>query len=248
MLDPIFRLLPFLEPRRRRRGRVAGQPFPDAWEQALLRLAPFWSRLPEARRARLRPLILVFVDEKRVVGARGFEVTDEVRVVVAASAVRLVEHLDITLYDRLTTIVVYPFVRLVVPGHGDHVLGVHHRHGTVVLSWPAVLEGLSCPRDGRDTALHEFAHALDRADGRMDGAPPLRAHEDYRPWANVLGRHFEALRSGDERVVRPYGAVAPEEFFAVATEHFFERPDDLRQELPDLYDQLQRFYGSDPHL
>jgi Mlc titration factor MtfA (ptsG expression regulator) len=231
--------------RRRRRRKVRARPVPEAWREILARTAPFVARLRDADRERLWGDVQVFVAEKHFVGAGGFEITDEVRVTVAASAVRLTLHLDVELYDDLTEIVVYPEAYR-HPGAGDAaVLGEAHSWGTVVLSWRAVRDGLSNPRDGHDTAVHEFAHVLDRVDGTFDGAPPLAAPAHYQPWAAAMSRHYQRLQRGDKRtrsVLRDYGATNEAEFFAVATEAYFERPDELKKRAPDLFDELERFY------
>jgi Mlc titration factor MtfA (ptsG expression regulator) len=233
----------FLKNRRRRRLRA--RPFPGAWGEILARNAPFAARLAEPARARLEGDVQVFAAEKTFLGAGGVEITDEHRVTIAAAAARLVVHLDIELYDELTEIVVYPDA-YAHPGQDGAVLGESQRWGVVVLSWRAVVEGMKNQRDGRDTALHEFAHVLDKVDGHYDGSPTLRAGDHYRPWAAVMTRHFERLRARDKatrKVLRDYGATNEAEFFAVATEVFFERPAQLRERAPDLYDELHRFYG-----
>ena len=222
------------------------EPIPAGWAELLTREAPFFQRLSATEQERLLRLLMAFLDEKEIVGAGGLEVDEEMRLLVGASAVRLVLGLDLSHYDRLTEIVLYPQEVLVDPRSGDELLGLAHRHGAVVLSWPAVLRGLARPDDGLDTATHEFAHALDLADGAFDGAPSLRAGEHYRPWAAELGAHYERLQGGDRRlgkVLRDYGATDPAEFFAVATEAFFERPEALRRRAPGLYEELARFYG-----
>jgi Mlc titration factor MtfA (ptsG expression regulator) len=119
----------------------------------------------------------------------------------------------------------------------------------VVLSWPAVLEGLRRPCDGHDTALHEFAHVLDRASGAFDGTPVLDNRRDYQSWARVFSTSFQALRSGQWRermVLRDYGAENEAEFFAVAVEAFFERPALMRRLLPELYAELRKYFRFDP--
>jgi hypothetical protein len=235
--------------KRWRRRRLARRPFPEAWYAHLERHVPFYGQLPESLRLRFLEMLKIFAREKHFEGARGLEMTDEMRVVVSAAAIRLVLHLDLSYYDRLTEIVVYPFDYR-HPGEDDFaVFGEAHRFGTVVLSWPAVLRGLKDPHDGGDTATHEFAHVLDAADGDFDGAPILRHSDAYRPWAQVMKRHFDALGRGERaesRVLRDYGATNPAEFFAVATEAFFEKPRQMREHMPDLYAQLHGFYGFDP--
>ena len=232
--------------RRRRRARIRATPPPDAWRDILAANAPFVARLPDAERARLLGDLQVFVAEKHFIPAGGMEITDEVKVTIAAAAARLVLHLDVDRYDDLTEIVVYPGAyRHPDAAEGSAVLGEAHAWGTVVLAWDAVLHGLRHPRDGHDTAVHEFAHVLDRADGAFDGAPSLHAGEHYRPWATVMQRSFDRLRGRDRalrKVLREYGATNEAEFFAVATEAYFERPDELAQRAPALFAELERFY------
>jgi Mlc titration factor MtfA (ptsG expression regulator) len=229
---------------KRQRSALLETPFPEAWRAHLAQHAPFYARLAEEDRARLEDLTRIFVAEKTFIGAGGLEVTDEIRVVIAASAVRLVLHTNIDAFDRLQEIVVYPgaFLR---PEVEDVFLGEAHAWGVVVLSWASVRAGLRSQRDGRDVTLHEMAHVLDRADGSFDGTPELSAGEDYRPWAKVMSQHFLRLRKDrapENRVLDRYGATNEAEFFAVATEAYFERPAELKAGLPDLYEELEKFY------
>ena len=235
--------------RKRRRSRLTAQPFPDAWDAILVEQVPFYRRLDPALLERFQEMIRIFESEKHFIGARGFAVELLHRVVISAAAIRLILHQDLTFYDRLTEIVVYPFDYM-HPGDDDTlVLGEAHYFGTVVLSWPAEMRGLRNPCDGQDTALHEFAHVLDRDGGSFNGTPRLRATEDYRVWAEVMTHHFEHLRAQaptERQVLRDYGATNEAEFFAVATEAFFERPVTMKRLTPDLYRELSRFYGFDP--
>jgi len=144
---------------------------------------------------------------------------------------------------------VYPYTFT----HSDQdvgLLGEAQDWGTVVLSWPAVIEGLSHPQSGHHAvAIHEFAHVLDRTDGVFDGTPRLKARSDYRPWALVMSRHFLNLRNRarvESMVLRPYGTVNEAEFFAVATEAFFNTPQVMKRLIPDLYTELRKFYRLDP--
>ena len=231
-----------------KRRRMTRKEFPPAWLPHLQKNVPFFADLDGEVRQRFLDLLKVFVWEKKFVGAGGMEITDEVRVVVAATAARLVLYLDLTYYDRLSEIVVYP-------SHYKHpettgiVFGEANSWGTVVLSWDAVLQGLKNPTDGHATATHEFAHVLDRADGAFDGTPELRAYSHYTPWVEVMSDHYAKLRSrkqAQRKVLRSYGAQNEAEFFAVATESFLEKPKQMRKRTPDLYEELMRFYGFDP--
>jgi len=234
--------------RRWRRRRLAREPFPKGWLEILEREVPFYPRLPSVQQDRLRQMVKVFAQEKHFIGAQGMQVTDEVRVVISASAVRLVLWLDLSFYDRLTEIVVYPYVYRHRDTDGA-ILGEAHQWGTVVLSWPAVVQGLANQCDGHDTAAHEFAHVLDRGGGSFDGTPELRERADYDPWAQVMSTHYLKLQKRaprERRVLRMYGATNEAEFFAVATEAYFEKPKQMKELTPDLYAELQAFYGGDP--
>ena len=231
-----------------RRRKWARRPFPAEWMPHLERRVPFYEHLEGGEQQRFLDMLKVFVWEKHFIGAGGLEISDEIRVVVAASAVRLVLHLDLEYYDRLTEIIVYPYTYQ-HPDSDGAILGEAHAWGTVVLSWPAVIKGLSNPRDGHDTAAHEFAHVLDREDGSFDGTPELRARAHYAPWAGVMSEHYRALQrdeAPERSVLRPYGGINEAEFFAVATEVYFEKPALLKERLPDMYEAMQRFYGGDP--
>ena len=231
-----------------RRSRLSRRPLPGHWVGILEKYVPFFVAFDEADREEFLLRLKVFVWRIAWIEAGGLEMSDEVRVVIAAAAVRLALHLDEDVYGRLSEIVVYPS-HYVHPDEDGVIFGEAHAWGTVVLSWDAVLGGLKNPHDGHDTATHEFAHVLDRSTGAFDGTPELRARADYRPWALVLSKHFAALRAGDRderRVLRDYGATNEAEFFAVATESFFERPERMAETTPDLYEELRRFYGVDP--
>jgi MtfA peptidase len=231
-----------------KRSKLKQRPLPPEWEAICTEHLPFYRDLDDAEREIFHENLKIFVWEKIFIGAKGLEVTDEHRVVIAAAAVRLIQHLDISYYDRLTEIVVYPYDYTHKDTHGV-ILGEAHHWGIVVLSWPSVLSGLHNPCDGLDTASHEFAHVLDRDAGAFDGTPILRKGSSYRTWADVMSRHYESLQEGatrERKVMRDYGATNEAEFFAVATEAFFEKSDEMRRLTPDLYEELRRFYGVDP--
>ncbi len=240
--------------RDRKRKQIAEQPFPEEWLAYLNDHVAFWSECPEVHQEKFLTDLKIFAHEKHWFGAGGLEMTDEIRVVVSAAAARLILHLDLYYYDRLTEIVVYPSAyRHPNRGVGHHdgavILGEARDFGTVVLAWDAVLHGLANPHDGHDTATHELAHVLDRDGGAFNGTPRLRSNADYHPWATVMSHHFFALQDNARQqraVLRRYGATNEAEFFAVATESFFEKPTQMREHTPDLYDILREFYGFDP--
>jgi len=236
----LFRLL--------RRPLLQRRPLPPEWLRYLDTHVPFFAKLSPELRQRFLDQLKVFIWEKEFIGAGGFAITEQVRVVVAATAVQLVLHLGLSYYDRLTEIIVYPGA-FKLPDRTGAVLGEAKHWGTVILSWESVLAGLRNPVDGHDTAAHEFAHVLDRADGAFDGTPRLREYSHYRAWASVMSEHFQGLQQGrraERNVMDDYGALNEAEFFAVATESFFEKPQQMKARTPELYEELKRFYGWDP--
>jgi len=247
--------------RRMRRADALAAEFPQAWRDVVASNVPLYPRLSAADREKLEGLVRIFLSEKELEGAGGLELTDEMGVAIAARACLLVLRrieLDEPLFPDLEIVVVYPSTYrakttrheggLVVEGEQSR-LGESSR-GIVVLSWQAVEDGSARPRDGQDVVLHEFAHQLDAEDGAMDGAPELEKRERYATWARAFGDEYKQLVDAVERGRRgkidAYGATNPPEFFAVVTEAFFERPEELRHRAPEVYAELAAFYRMDP--
>ncbi len=235
-----------------RRG-VRARTFPAEWRAILEAKVPFATRIPPASRPKFEADLMIFEHEKSFVGAGDFIITEEVRVVISAAAVRLVLCLNISALDRVSEILVYPGAYQHPNPDGANqdraILGEVSDWSTVVLSWKDVVAGLRNAHDGRDTATHEFAHVLDRASGAFNGTPNLRAREDYAAWGHILSEHYLRLRAGDPKersILRDYAETNEAEFFAVATEVFFERSGMMKRRAPDLYEELERFYGVDP--
>ncbi len=229
-----------------KRWRAAKPVFPPEWRSILEEHYPAYAQLGDQDRAVFEVRLQHFVEDKNWEGAGGLEVTSEMQVLIAASAARIARRLPLEVYDGLESIVIYPGTFEHEEGHGAY--GLAHRWGTVVLSWDAVTHGIDIPHDGNDTAIHEFAHILDFEEGSANGTPLLEHGADYRSWGRVMGKHFARLQEGAgiRKVMDTYGATNEAEFFAVATESFFERPEALKRVAPDLFDELCGFYRIDP--
>ncbi len=235
------------------------RPFPPEYAEILDRNVPLARALPEEDQHELERLVLAFLDDKHFEGAGGLEMTDEIRVTVAAHACILLLHRDTDIYPDLDTIVVYPSTYVArqkthegpVVIEGDVArLGESWNRGVVVLAWDAVRSGTTNLGDGHNVVLHEFAHQLDQEDGAMDGAPDLGSRARYATWARVLGEEYaelvERVHAGRRADIDDYGATSPPEFFAVVTEMFFEKPAQLQARHPELYATLADFYQQDP--
>lgn len=217
-------------------------------------------RMPADLQAQLQGHIQVFLAEKAFIGCEGQAITDEVRVTVAAQACLLLLNRPTDYYPRLRQILVYPrafWVPHTQPDehglvHADDELraGESWDEGQVILAWDETRDSARIPDDAFNVALHEFAHQLDAENGLSNGAPDLGSPQRHARWAEVMRRAFTALQDqlarGEETVLDPYAATDPVEFFAVATEAFFERASDLAQADPDLYAELAGFYRVDP--
>ena len=206
-------------------------------------------------------LVQVFIAEKYWKGCGGLDLTDEIRVTIAGQACLLVLGLEHVLYRNVETILVYPstvvpkrveepmFAAPVVTRSIVPVVGEAHRRGPVILTWDAVRRGGVHPERGHNVVYHEFAHKLDMLDGSVDGVPPLVSRKQYERWKETCTREYEALREqsqqGVETFLDPYGATDPGEFFAVATEYFFDRGLAMSERHPALYDVLREFYRQD---
>jgi MtfA peptidase len=246
--------------RSRRLKKLDMMPFPSEWERILEKNVSLYRYLPDALKEQLHRDIKIFVAEKHFEGLGGLEITDEIKVTIAAEASILLLNRKNSDYPRLSSILVYPSAyvakqKTVIDGgvyiEGQSVrLGESWQHGSVILSWDNVKQGAINSQDGHNVVLHEFAHQLDQEDGISDGAPILEKRSSYATWAYILNREFEHLRSNVEHhkksVLDSYGATNPAEFFAVATETFFEKPVQLKKKAPDLYHELQTFYKVDP--
>lgn len=242
----------------RRRPTLSADPIPDHWREIVSRRVPVAGRLTDAERVKLLRLVQVFLREKIIEGCDGLDVTEEMKVMIAAQACVLLLHLDAGCYPGLRTVLVYPGTyRPRRPswfkydlGSTEALVGESWRHGVVILSWDSVASQAADGVDGRNVTLHEFAHQLDQQDGAADGMPVLRTPTTLRNWAAVIGRHYDDLVADAEQgrftVLDYYGATNKAEFFAVATETFFERPLQLRERQPELYELLREFYGQDP--
>jgi MtfA peptidase len=249
----------FLKHRRRRNLRA--RRIPPAWKSVLTHNLPVFRRLSPTDQDELLSHVQVFLAEKRFEGCGGLELTDEIRLTIAAQACLLLLHRETDYYPQLSTILVYPSTYVAnderhVEGPiweegGEYRLGhTGQRLDVIVLAWDAAQRGALHPADGQNVVLHEFAHQLDFEDHATDGAPALATRAEYLAWARVMSSEFKALRAAEEAgtptLLDTYGATNPAEFFAVVTEAFFERSHALRARHPELYAELRKFFRQDP--
>ncbi|MDG1356988.1 MAG: zinc-dependent peptidase [Akkermansiaceae bacterium] len=238
---------------RSRRKKWMRMRFSDKDRQAIERDFAVFSRIPSTLRDELEGLMHVFIYEKSFEACGGMEsVTKHMQHVIAAQACLLLVNRQHDFYRKLRSVLLYPSAYKARNEHGQqHVrLGESWGSGSVVLAWESVVAGGKNQQDGSHVTLHEFAHQLDQADGAADGVPELAGAGSYRQWSRVFGHAFERfqkkLDQGRRTVIDPYGATNPAEFFAVATETFYEKPKQLSEHYPEVYQELREYYRVDP--
>jgi Mlc titration factor MtfA (ptsG expression regulator) len=246
--------------RSRRRRAIRARPWPAEWDTILDRNVRQVAWLDDDQQRRLRAWVAVFVAEKRFEGCGGQKIDDEVRVSIAGQAGIMVLGMPEEHFDRLVSVLVYPGDYVVprstpLAGGGELEwreprLGETWQGGSMVLAWPRVVEGGRL-RDGpRSVVIHECAHAIDMLDGEIDGVPPLESAAARRAWIRGIGdcrgRFDEALDEGRFVAFDDYAAEGAGEFFAVASECFFQDPHRLFRYDRELYALMQEAWRQDP--
>jgi MtfA peptidase len=244
---------------KQRRNRLKERPFPTLWAATVEHNLPLYYRLSSEERKRLQGHIQVFLAEKQFIGCGGLQITAEMKLIIASVACLLLLNERRKYFPKLRSLLIYPSAYwvnetistgYVVEKRRVARLGESWSADQVVLSWDQVQQDMQNWQDGRNVVLHEFAHQLDQEDGKAEGVPILPQEADYQEWATVMTTEYQQLcqdvERGKKTVMDSYGATNPAEFFAVATETFFEKPQQLFKKHPALYRQLQAFYKLTP--
>jgi MtfA peptidase len=232
---------------------------PDDWREIVEADVAVWRWLDDDERDTLEGVSDWLLRHKHWEAANGFTLDDRITVTIAAQAALLVLELDIDEYREVSAVIVYPTAMRSSGVHGGPVAGTlvdgplpvlgeaHDRRGPVLLAWDDAQGAARSPGSGHNVVLHEFAHKLDMRDDMVDGTPRLADRDQLQRWVDVCTEVYEALREGlDRPPLQPYGATNTAEFFAVATEAFFDVPEALERNEPDLYSVLQGYYRQDP--
>ncbi|WP_318655951.1 M90 family metallopeptidase [Pseudanabaena yagii] len=242
------------------RDRIRTKPCPRQWLHIIESNLAIYRDLDLAQQKQLQGYIQVFLREKQFIGCLGLQVTEEMRVTIAAIACLLLFGDHKTYFPNLRSILIYPHAyivnemvmsdRYIVEERRVARLGESWTQDQLILSWEQIQQDLRNWQDGHNVILHEFAHQLDQEDGRAEGVPILPRTLDYALWAKVMSSDYlqlcDQVEHQQKTIIDSYGATNPAEFFAVATETFFEKPRQLYQKHSCLYELLQRYYRLDP--
>lgn len=244
--------------KRQKRENLLASPLSSPQRAIVAQQVPLTRRLPDTLRGKLEGKINAFLDQIEFIGCDGLDVTEEMRLSIAAQACLLIVNSD-TWYDHLRTILIYPgaFKSRQTEHHGYVVTeretvrtGESWARGPVILSWAHAQQGAINDRDGHNVVFHEFAHQIDDLSGHTDGVPVLDGAQSFAVWARAFATAYEAhvhnVEAGHKTVLDAYGAEGPEEFFAVAVEAFFEKPAILKHKEPAIYEQLALLFRLKP--
>lgn len=245
--------------KKRKREKLRSREFKPEWKEIILKNVKFYSFLSDEMKRELHGLIQIFMDEKTFEGCEGLNLTDEIKITIAAQACLLLLGRNSDIYPTLRTILVYPhayFAPLkqrmedgsIIEGYQAR-LGESWSRGQVVLAWDEILQDTNDIHDGHNLVFHEFAHQLDNESSAAEGIPDFDRRSSYIVWAHVLTTEYNNLIRDiihhKNPLIDQYGATNPAEFFAVATEYFFEKPIELKNLHPELYEQFKNFYRLD---
>ncbi len=228
-------------------------PFPESWEPLLLNNVQYYQNLSEANRAVFRKRMMRFLSEVHIEGV-SVELVDLDKILIAASAVIPVFGFPDWHYNNLSGVLLYPAhfnddLDFQDEAQGKVIaglVGTGRFENQMILSKQALYHGFSNKTDKNNTALHEFVHLMDKTDGVTDGIPErLLEHQYIAPWLRLMHREMEAINK-DKSDIRSYGGTSETEFFAVASEYFFERPALFKRKHPELYEMLAQCFQQKP--
>jgi MtfA peptidase len=243
--------------RKHHRERILAEPFPENWNAFLESNVAHFRLLSPEQQAALKGIVQVVVAEKSWEGCQGLQVSDEMKVTVAAQAGVMLLGMDHDYFSRVRTILLYPsgFNIPEDPFHQDGQGGIDASgqavyRGPVILAWDEALAEGRDPSCGSNVVMHEFAHQLDFLDGYVDGMPEIPDRRLAERWEQVVAIEYQnllhELRMDHDTLLGEYAGSNIGEFFAVACERFFTVPTLLKRAHPELYDLFAGFYRLDP--
>jgi Mlc titration factor MtfA (ptsG expression regulator) len=211
----------------------------------------YYRNLDKPGKIRFETLIVNFLNDTTIEGV-GTAVTDIDRVLIASSAVIPIFGFPEWRYRNLTNVILYPDTfdkNFQFEGDERNILGMvgtGYMNGQMILSRAALTKGFSASAGKENAAIHEFVHLLDKSEGETDGVPEnLLAHQYTVPWLHMIHQEMHRIQAGKSDI-NPYGLTNEAEFFAVASEYFFEKPQELHKKHPALYELLSLAFGQQP--
>jgi len=232
----------------RRRLAVMAQPFPAEWAQQLGKIVPYYATLAPAERERFQHLVAIFLDEKPIHGI-GCTIDDTTRLLVAASATIPVFAFPAWEYATLRKVLIRPeaFDATFQDRQQQETMALGMVgasglfDGVMILSLPDLYAGFAPNAGKHNVGIHEFSHLIDQNNGAIDGIPASLPRECLQPWTTLVHDHL-AHHRGDDAGIPAYGYTNEAEFFAVASEYFFQSPEEMARRDPELYALLEQIF------
>ncbi|HIF13986.1 MAG TPA: zinc-dependent peptidase, partial [Bacteroidetes bacterium] len=233
--------------RSKQQWKSPSENFPENWKRILEKFVAFYNALSPDEKVAFEYKIQEFLLNCRITGI-STTIDDTDRVLVASSAIIPIFQFKEWRYNNIAEVLIYPDTfnqNFDTEGHGRQILGMvgtGYMNGKMILSKNALRDGFSNETDKKNTAIHEFVHLIDKMDGAIDGVPEILLQKQYTiPWLDLMKKKIDEIdiNSSD---INPYAATNKAEFFAVASEYFFERPKLLQQKHPDLYASLEKIF------
>ena len=208
----------------------------------------FFRKLDKESKLRFEKEVKDFLQEVKITGVNT-PINDLDKILVASSAIIPVFSFPGSKYPNLHEVLVYAdAINMDFQSEGNNnrdilgMVGTGYMEGKMLLSKPALEEGFNNKSDKRNTAIHEFVHLIDKSDGETDGVPKLLMDKQYViPWLDLIHSEMEKIKDGDSDI-DAYGYTNKSEFFAVAAEYFFERPDLFKEKHPQLFEMMQKIF------
>lgn len=226
------------------RRRKLEQPFPVAWHQFLMRRVSFYRNLSDIEKGQFERKIKLFLHDVAIEGVQT-PVTDEDRLLIASSAIIPVFYFDNWRYRNLKVVLLYPDAVRKLPRRHKVIIGMvgtGKYAGKMFLSKPALHKGFEYEMDNKNVGIHEFVHLIDMADGLADGIPrKLLLHQYTIPWLRLMQKKMNQIDS-NKSDIKEYAATNNTEFLSVASEYFFENPEKMKQNHPELYNMLCKIF------
>lgn len=247
-------LLSFYFLSRKKKWNQPKKKFPDSWRAILLEKVAFYKELESTKKPHFEYKVQEFLLNHKIIGVQ-LEPSIEDKLLIAASAVIPILSFPEWKYTNLQEVILYPDAFNMDfqfdPAYKDRkilgMVGTGYMDGKMILSLKALHKGFSNETDKRNTAVHEFVHLIDKMDGRIDGIPAVLMERQYLiPWLDMFARKIGEIHDGRSDI-NPYGGSSKIEFFAVAAEYFFERPQLLKKKHPELYKALSRIFNPAAH-
>ncbi|WP_343633401.1 M90 family metallopeptidase [Fluviicola sp.] len=220
------------------------RPFPQQWRDLLVKHVAFYNRLTPPQKTRFEHRVHTFLLNVQIVGI-DTEVTHLDRILVASGAIIPIFGFDSWHYSNLDVVEIHPD-KFLIPNtlqYANGLVGWGKMEGKVKLSRKALVHGFYDNNDQKNVAIHEFVHVLDMQDGKIDGRMARIIKEiDIKPWLQIINNKMTEMQRGNSSI-RDYGSTSNAEFLAVVSEFFFESPEKMKTEHPELYRMLDHFYN-----